>query len=168
MSEELPERASRSFEGHEAFEMNDGGVAVTTVVFENAVDASETDDWALAYDVEVRVPMLSAATSDEVGDAVETGWFETFERRLEDAPMATRADLALDDYAVERDGDQARATFSFEFGNADRAPDVVKAIVEYVEGTYVEGIVPGYEYESPVADLLDSASQNGQGGGTPL
>ncbi|MEF8975818.1 MAG: DUF5813 family protein, partial [Halapricum sp.] len=43
--------------------------------------------------------------------------------------------------------------------------------VEYVEGTYVEGAVPGYDYEPPVADLLNQAQSGGsQGdrGGTPL
>lgn len=170
MTEPIPDRAVRAFENHDAFERTNDGFTVTTITFDNAVTAEETDDWALRYRMEVRAPTLSAATSDPVGPAVEDGWIETFERRLEDAPMATRSTVDLSEYAFDREGDRAVATLAFEFGNADRAPDVVKALVEYVEGTYVEGIVPGYDYDSPVDDLLQGASQSDDGtrGGTPL
>jgi hypothetical protein len=106
-----------------------------------------------------------------VGDAVAEGWFETLELRLEDAPKATRATVDLDEFTVERDGDDVVTTYAFTLGDADRAADVAKAFVEYVEGTYVEGIVPGYNYEGKVADLVsDAASGGGEGevGGTPL
>jgi len=62
-------------------------------------------------------------------------------------------------------------TYEFTLGSADRAADVAKAFVEYVEGTYVEGIVPGYSYEGKVADLVSDASSgggDGEVGGTPL
>lgn len=168
MSDETPDRAVRAFEEHEAFEPGDGGYAVTTTRFDGVVRVAETDDWALRYTLTVRVPMLSTAVEGTVGDAVEAGWFETFERRLEDATMATRADVDLDEYTVEeRDGD-AVATFEITYGNADRAPDVVKSMAEFVEGTYVEGVVPGYDYRGPVAELLAQASQGTEeGGGSP-
>jgi hypothetical protein len=171
MTDGIPERAERAFEGHEAFERDGDEFVVTTTRFEGRVTASETDDWALSYRLVVRTPMLSAAVDGEVGDAVEGGWFDTFERRLEDAPSVTRTDVDLDGVVLTEDGDEAVAEFHFEFGNADRAPDVVKAFAEYVEGTYVEGVVPGYDYEGVVADLLGAAaSQGGDGsrGGTPL
>ncbi|MFC7158105.1 DUF5813 family protein [Halomarina halobia] len=56
------------------------------------------------------------------------------------------------------------ATFVFEFEDAERAPDVAKALAEYAEGTYVEGIVPGYTYRPPVSELLARAQQSGGGG----
>jgi hypothetical protein len=171
MTDAIPERAERAFEGHDAFERDGDGFRVTTTRFDGHVTAEETDDWALSYWLVVRTPMLSSAVDGDVGEAVEDGWFDTFERRLEDAPSVTRADVALDDVTLAEDGDEAVATFAFEFGNADRAPDVAKAFAEYVEGTYVEGVVPGYEYEGVVADLLGkAASQGGDGtrGGTPL
>jgi len=62
-------------------------------------------------------------------------------------------------------------TVRIEYVFADRSPataaDIATAFAEFVEGTYVEGVVPGYEYEPPVADLLAQASQ-GEKGGTPL
>ena len=170
MTDEIPERAAKAFAANDAFERDDDSFLVTTSRFESHVTAADTDDWALEYALTVRAPMLSSATADEVGDAVESGWFDTYERRLEDAPMATRADVELDDLTVTEEDGAAVATFTFEYGNADHAPEVAKAMAEYVEGTYVEGAVPGYDYEGVVADLLGDASSagQGQGTGTPL
>ncbi|MFB6084612.1 MAG: DUF5813 family protein [Halorientalis sp.] len=168
---EIPERAERAFSGHEAFERDGEWFVVTTTRFDGRVTASETDDWELAYRLVVRTPMLSATVDGEVGDAVEAGWFDTFERRLEDAPSVTRTDVDLESVTLAEEGDEAVAEFAFEVGNADRAPDVVKAFAEYVEGTYVEGVIPGYDYEGVVADLLGEAATGGEGGqrgGTPL
>jgi hypothetical protein len=84
--------------------------------------------------------------------------------------VATRADLTLDDLAVDRRGLEVRVTFEFTWPDADRAVAIAKTLVEYVEGTYVEGIVPGYSYEPPVADLISQAETGGDAerGGTPL
>jgi len=170
MTDELPESVERAFEHHDAYEHEGDAYLVETSVFEGRVTAVDGPDYFSAYTVTVRVPTLDAAAADDVGEAVEDGWFETLERRLEDAPKATRADVELDTFDVERDSEDVYVTFGFEWGNADRAADIAKTFVEYVEGTYVEGVVPGYEYESPVADLLSSASQGSEGnrGGTPL
>ena len=172
MTDGIPERAERAFEGHDAFERDGGEFVVTTTRFEGRVTASETDDWALSYRLVVRTPMLSSAVDGEVGDAVESGWFDTFERRLEDVSSVTRTDVELDSVTLTEDDGEAVVEFDFEFGNADHAPDVVKAFAEYVEGTYVEGVVPGYDYEGVVADLLGEAAtgggEGGQRGGTPL
>ncbi|WP_299266098.1 DUF5813 family protein [Halorientalis sp.] len=171
MTDGIPERAERAFEGHEAFERDGDSFVVTTTRFDGRVTAAETDDWALSYRLVVQTPMLSAAVDGDVGDAVEAGWFDTLERRLKDAPSVTRTDVTLDEMTLTEDGTEAVAEFAFEFDNADRAPDVAKAFAEYVEGTYVEGVVPGYDYEGVVADLMGkAASQGGDGsrGGTPL
>lgn len=168
MSDGVPERAARAFDRHEAFAEHGDGYAVTTTRFDGVVGVAETDEWALRYTLTVRVPMLSTAVEGAVGDAVEAGWFETLERRLEDVTMATRAEVDLTTYAVEEHDGDAVAEFTFSYGNADRAPEVVKAMAEFVEGTYVEGIVPGYDYRDPVAELLARASQDdGEQGSSP-
>jgi len=169
MTDGIPERAERALTSHDAFERDGDWFVVTTTGFGGSVTADETEYWGLEYTLTVRAPMLSSAVDgDEVGDAVEDGWFDTFERRLEDAPKSTRIDVELDDLLVIEEDGTAVVEFSFQFGNADRAPDVAKAFAEYVEGTYVEGVVPGYDYEGVVADLLSDASSDGQGTGTPL
>ena len=171
MTDELPERAIRAFERHEAFEREGEWFSLTTTKFDARVTAAETDGWALSYTLEVRAPMLSTAAEGSVGSAVEEGWFETYELRLEDAAMALREELTFDDQRVIEKAGEAVAIFVFEFGNADRVPDVTKAIAEYVEGTYLEGIVPGYEYGPPVSSLLSQARQSdseGDRGPMPL
>jgi hypothetical protein len=169
-TDELPERAARAFAGQDAFERADGAFEVTTTKFGGRVTAAETDDWALEYTLTVRAPMLSTAVAGEaVGDAVEDGWFETYERRLEDAPQATRIDVELDDLTVREEDGEAVAAFTFTHGNADQVPLVAKTFAEYLEGTYAEGIVPGYDYEGVVEDLIgDARSQGGSGGGSSM
>ena len=169
MSDTLPDRAVRAFEAHEAFERDGDGFAVTTTTFDGRVTAEPTDE-APYYTLTVRAPTLQAATADEVGEALVEGWFDTYELRLEDAPTAVRGDLKLDEQRVVAEGDEAVAVFGFEQESADRAPDVVKAVAEYVEGTYMEGIVPGYDYVPPVSKMLSQARQSGGdgGGGGPM
>ena len=171
MNEALPERAARAFETHDAFERDGKWFPVTTTNFDARVTAAETDEWALSYTLEVRAPMLSTAANGHVGSAVEDGWFDTYELRLEDATMAVRQDLAFDDQRVIEEAGDAVAIFEFEWENADHAPGMAKAIAEYVEGTYMEGIVPGYEYGPPVSALLSRARQSdseGDRGPMPL
>lgn len=165
MTDELPDRAVRAFDAHGAFERNGAAFELTTTPFASTVTAAETDEQALRYRVRIRVPTLSAATEGPVAGVVEEGWFETFELRLEDAPMAVRDELTVD-LDVEVDGDELVVRIEFEHGNADYGARATKALCEYVEGTYVEGIVPGYEYRPPVADLLASARRNSGGSDT--
>ena len=160
---ELPERAERAFERHEAFEHDGGWYAVTTTKFDGRVTAEETDDWAFRYTLEVRAPMLSTVIDEYVGPAVEEGWFETYELRLEDAGMAVREDVELEEYRVLEESGDAVAVFVFEWGNPDRAADIAKAMTEFVEGTYMEGVVPGYEYGPPVSEMLSKARTGGDG-----
>jgi len=173
MTVEMPDEARASFEDHDAFERAADGYRLTTTAFDATVTATAGEDWRTHYTVTVEVPTLDAAVADDaedVGDAVLAGWLETFERRLADATQATRASVDLDAFSVERVGETVTVRYEFAFGNDARAVKIAKTLVEYVEGTYVEGVVPGYEYESPVTDLLSAAATDGTGerGGTPL
>ncbi|GGN92687.1 DUF5813 family protein [Haloarcula pellucida] len=168
---DVPADVERVFDDRDGFVAGGDGYALETTRFDGRVTASEGEAWKTDYEVTVRAPSLQAATADEVGPAVADGWFETFERRLEDAPKSTRVAVELDEYTVERDGEDVVVTYRFSLGGEREAADAAKAFVEYVEGTYVEGIVPGYDYVGTVADLLDSASTGGSEGtrgGTPL
>lgn len=153
------ERANAAFDRHAAFETANGGFRLTTAAFESHVTGSGAAEQTVRYRVTVRVPMLSRVIDGELGPSVLEGWFETFERRLEDAPMATRADITLESYTVDRRDGEAIVTFEFEDTVPDRGPNVVKALIEFTEGTYVEGVVPGYEYRDPVASLISRARQ---------
>jgi hypothetical protein len=173
MPDELPAAAARAFDGHDAYERAAGGPAfvLTTTRFDATVTARDQGEpeWALTYELEVRAPMLSSVTADEVGPAVEEGWFDTFALRLEDAPGAVRDSVDIDLDVTEAAGD-AVATYQFQFGDADRAAAIAKAFAEYVEGTYMEGVVPGYDYQPPVSEMLASARGAGgdEGSGDPM
>ena len=157
----LPERVERAFADHEAYEPADGATfAVTTTPFD-AVVAVQAGESVVAA-VSVWVPKLSAAvTPDEhVADVVEDGWLETFERRMEDAdqPLSAGRDV---DPAVRVEGDEVVVEATVEAGAPGTAAADARALVEYVEGTYMEGVVPGYDYADPVAGLRERALDAG-------
>ena len=168
---DVPDDVADVFDARETYVPSGSGYVIETTSFEGHVTASEGEQWRTDYEVTVRAPTLQAATADEVGPAVREGWLETMTRRLEDAPKATRVAVDLDDYTVEEDDEQVVVTYRFSLGGEREAADVAKTFVEYVEGTYVEGIVPGYDYVGVVADLMSAAStggSEGSRGGTPL
>lgn len=159
---DLPERVQRAFDRHDAFAPADGSTfAVTTTPFEAvvAVKAGETVTAA----VTVWAPTLSAAVADgeAVADVVEEGWLETFERRMEDADQPLSPGREVDPDVRTANGEVV-VEASVEAGSPGAAAEDARALVEYVEGTYMEGVVPGYEYDDPVAGLLERARQAGQ------
>jgi hypothetical protein len=166
MNSDLPAGVAAAFDDHDSLTTRDGGGAVTTTVFEARVTA-DARDGPTAYTVTVALPTIERATSGAVGDAVAADWFRTLRRRLEDAPTATRATVDLDAFEVDTHEGTVHVEYGFSHSSPATAANIATAFVEFVEGTYVEGVVPGYEYESPVADLLAQASQ-GEKGGTPL
>jgi hypothetical protein len=162
------ERARRAAGANESFEpREDGTYAVRTTAFEGSVEI-DADGGAVVFTVTVTVPMLGAVTEDAVAPVVEEGWFETFELRISDVDGAIRGDDAS--VSVRQDGDEAVVAVELRDLDATRAAADAVAVVEYVEGTYVEGIIPGYEYTEPVTLLVQQAADaaGGSKGGTPL
>lgn len=154
--------AVRAFERHgtytEADGATDGEYAVETTAFDSHVAVAADADPPV-YTLTVRTPTLDSAVEEEVGPNLLDGWFETLQRRVKDAPGAVREDIDLAADVQSADG-QAIVTLRFPFDRPERAPDVVKAMTEYVEGTYVEGVVPGFTYRPPVSGLLASATHS--------
>ena len=161
---ELLDRADSAFSTHDSFERDgDDAWVSTTTAFDGRVGLGTTDEGRLWLDVTVRVPVLSAVTVDEVADVVEDGWTETFERRVVDVGGVVRGDHEFDP-DVNRDGETITVTFEVVDVDGRRAVDDAGALIDFVEGTYVQGVIPGYEYTDPVAGLLSAAHQQGNGG----
>lgn len=189
---EPSDRVRSAFEAAGSFEQIDGTTwRSTTTAFEGRVDAESvktvgsdadeanrddpdqadpdadgTDSDAsvrLAFEVTVIVPMLDAVTEDSVAEVVEDGWFDTFERRIEDVSGITRRSRDLDP-SVRRDGDEIVVEASLTDANPERGVADARAFVDFVEGTYVQGIIPGYDYVDPVAELLSRARTQGTAG----
>jgi hypothetical protein len=155
---EVPDRARRAFRDHDGFEPTPrpGVFTPVTTPFDAEVAVAAREDGAVGFEVTVRVPSLSAATADHVAAVVEEGWYETFELRIEDVGDVTRGDHDLDP-SVRRAGDEVVVTLSFGDLDPRRGVDDALAFVNFVEGTYVQGVVPGYEYVDPVAGILAEA-----------
>ncbi len=131
-----------------------------TTAFDGTVTVASTEDGRLRFAVSVRVPTLSAVTTEDVADVVETGWFETFERRVVDVGGVTRGNHAFDPN-VEREDDEIVVRFDITDSNERRGVDDAGALIDFVEGTYVQGVIPGYEYTEPVSGLISSARRQG-------
>ncbi|SEA06790.1 hypothetical protein SAMN04488065_1671 [Haloplanus vescus] len=154
-------RAARTFRRHDSFEeIDEARFASTTTTFEATAEASDADG-RIDFAVTVRVPTLSAAVDGDVGDAVAEGWAETFELRVADVGGVVRGDHDFDPAVEQRDGELV-VEYAYTDINEQRGVEDAAAIINYVEGTYVQGIVPGYEYVDPVAGLLDQAKRAGQ------
>jgi len=191
------DRVARAFADHDAFEAGGSGARITSSIddqddedgsnsletgtrgyeststpFEAVADAEAVDgEWR--FKMVVTVPTIGSAVEGEaVGDAVADGWYETFELRLEDAYDLVRAGRT-DPPIVERDepAGTVHATFGFATDDLRQGVDDAAAVVDYVEGTYVQGVIPGYDYGDPVARLLADARRTGaadrQDGGPP-
>lgn len=162
----------RAFHEHPDFEkIDDEQFETPEKPFPGVVTVTgETDPEAdgQQYRIAVRTPMLDAVVEgEEVAEVVENGWFETLELRLEDAHTVTNTDSATPP-SIEREGDEVVVTVEFDREETELAVEDALAVVEYVEGTWVQGIIPGYDYGEPAASLRQRAQQNydedGQGG----
>ncbi|WP_121742061.1 DUF5813 family protein [Natronorubrum halophilum] len=161
---ELPGLVERELETHDAFEStDDASYDLTTTVFETAVTAVEAEGKRDGrFHVTVTLPTLDAAVANEaVAAAVEDGWFETLERRLEDVFTVARTGTH-EEPAIDRDTNTVTVTLEYVAWDAAEGVEDAKALVEYVEGTFAQGIVPGYEYRGEAAALLDNAQNRGQ------
>lgn len=154
-------RVARAFRDHGSFERaGDGRFESTTTTFDAVVEASENEG-RIDYVVRVRAPSLSAAVDDGVAPVIEEGWLETFELRVADADGVIRGDHDLDP-DVTPTADSVVVEYAFTDINERRGVDDAAALINYVEGTYVQGIIPGYEYLDPVAGLVDRARRAGE------
>ena len=168
MTDDAPDRALRAFRRHDSLtdpEETDGdGVAVTTTPFDARITAVPGADGRIVFDVTASVPTLSAVVESEVAPVVEDGWADTFRRRVEDIGAVTEGDHDLSP-TVERTGGELVVTATLSDLDHDRGTNDAVAVVDYVEGTYVQGVIPGYEYTEPVDGLIQAA--RAAGGSSP-
>jgi len=166
---ELPERAARAFRRHDAFEPEDATdgqrfVAVSTP-FDAVATAADSEDGQITFDVTVRLPMLDEVTEEEVAPVVEEGWYETLERRVQGiggGVLTGGHDLAPTVTETTFAGDRvAQLEASFTDIDHKRGVDDAAAVVDFVEGTFVQGVIPGYDYTDPVTSILSEARRAG-------
>lgn len=142
---------TEAFAADDSFAARDGGYEVTDATFDARVVVGD-ERWTLT----LTLPTISAVVEGEVGDAVAEGWYETLQRRLEDVGGVTRG--TVDGPAVTRDDGTVRVEFTG--GGEDPAADA-RALVTFAEGTWFQGVIPGYDYEQRVERLRRRARQRG-------
>ena len=159
---DVPGRVRRAFADHGGFEaVTEGEYASTSTAFDATATVEERGDGGeVAFTVEMRVPTLPTCVDGEVAEVVADGWYETFELRVTDASGVTRGEHDLDP-SVRRAGEEVVVTAEYADLNPRRGVDDAAALVTFVEGTFVEGVIPGYDYVDPVSSLLSSAREAG-------
>lgn len=144
---------------HAAFERTETGHELTTTPFETVVETSDEGD-GTTYRVIVRAPTLDAVVEGEtVAEVVEEGWLDTLALRLDDPTQVTNGRENVD-VGVTKEGHEVRVEMAFSSSNPERAAENAKALAEFVEGTWMQGLIPGYEYDEPAASLMERATQN--------
>lgn len=172
----LPDRVRRAFRDHDAFEpaeadesgtRDEGATATyraTSTPFEGVVDAEPVDGGETYFAVTVRVPMLDEVTEDHVAPVVEEGWYETFELRVAGIGGIFEGDHEVTPETRETTREGTRvAEVRADLTDIDprRGVNDAAAVVDFVEGTFVQGIIPGYEYTEPVTGIISQARQTG-------
>ena len=166
MTEDSLARGRRGLSRHESVSLVDASdeeptvARVTSTPFDAEITVAAADA-AIEYSAVVRLPTIDRVTTGGVADVVVDGWADTLRRRVEAIGAITEAGHDLDP-TVEWSGDDrlvARVTFT-DLDPHRGANDAV-AFTDYVEGVYVQGVIPGYDYEEPVAGLIDSARAAG-------
>lgn len=156
----VPAGLARAVDEHRAFEPDsdtETAFISTTTAFDGVVDAEPTTD-GVSLAVTATVPMLGAVTDDDLAPIVEDGWYDTFERRVTDVGAIFRIDRSLTPQLTHDDG-EAVVTATLTDSNVERGVDDAAAFIDFVEGTYVQGVIPGYTYTDPVAGLLEQARE---------
>ena len=157
---ELPDRVRRAFADHTAFDqLDETQFTSTTTTFEASVEVTETEN-GIEFAVEMAVPLLQTVTEDEVADVVEDGWYETFELRAQDIGGVFRTDRDLSP-TVTRHAETIAVEATLDDTNVRRGVDDAAAVIDYIEGTFVQGIIPGYTYTEPVDSILQQARTTG-------
>lgn len=139
----------------EGFERDDDdGYRVTSAAFEARV-VPGAERWRVV----VRAPTIDAAvTGETVAEVVADGWYDAFERRVADVTGVTRTDEVADP-TVRREGESVVVETAFAPGGD--APGEALALINYVEGTWLQGVIPGYDYVEEVAAMRSAARRRG-------
>lgn len=146
-----------AFRARPDFHEEESGVfAVDALDFEATVTVGE-ESVTLVH----QLPTLAATVVGEpVAPVVEEGWEETFERRVEDV---TGVVDPVAGPTVETDGETVRVTMELDDGGKPVA-EAVRHAVDFVESTWVEGIIPGYDYDERVQQIRNRAMETGENG----
>lgn len=167
---QIEDRLRNALSRHDKFRSQNSGYEYTGTAFDVTAIVRDGE-----CQVRVVLPELDTVVQNEtVPDVVRSGWRDTLDRRLKDGPKA--AGLQGDiEYTLEEKDTVVIARYTFTPKSPRVIGEEVSAIATFVEGTYVQGIIPGYEYDEPVTGLIQQAGEQAgsdeidpEKGGMPL
>ena len=146
----------------DGFDREDGFTLTTTVFDAAATATADSEDDSYRFRIRIELPTLDAAVANEtVASVVEEDWQATFERRLADVFTVADTDTH-DELAVGRERSSLIVRLEYTARSPTSGVGDAKALVEYVEGTYAQGLIPGYTYRGPAGELRANAHDRAQ------
>jgi len=131
------------------------------------VDVTPPSEETVGYRLGVTLPTLGAAVAGEaVSDVLEDGWYDTLYRRLQNVSGVTTTS-AVSAPDITREDETVSVAFEWHSSPVS-APGEALSLLTFVEGTWMQGVVPGYDYTAEVEALRSRARQQGQREPTPL
>lgn len=160
----------QNVEQHAGFKAETTGYQYDRTPFENHLHVT-----ADKIELQIELPTLDTVVADQsVPDVVEEGWQSTLRRRLGNVSHALPTDRSIEPEWKANDR-VITVTYRFVPTRRDQPTEEIIAVYDFVEGTYLQGIIPGYEYNDPIAGMIAKASARGDSeestadrGGTPL
>ena len=173
-SDSMAPAVAEVFERHDAFERRDPAdgqdeferderFSLSTTVFDATVTATtDSEDDAHRFHIRIDLPTLDAAVANEtVASIVEDDWTATFERRLDDVFTVANTD-SHEEPTVDRERSSLVVRLAYTARGPSSGVEDAKALIEYVEGTYAQGLIPGYTYRGPAGELVANAHDRAQ------
>lgn len=147
----------RAFARNDDFVETDAGYTVATATLDSTVRLDPP-----TIEVAVHMPTLTAVVTDgPIAEIVHREWAKTLSRRLQDGGDVV-AGTVLADPVIEESLEQITVRYRLRTDSPAQAVKDAKALVEFVVGTYVQGAIPGYSYDEPLAGLLANARHRAQ------
>ncbi|MFB6253695.1 MAG: DUF5813 family protein [Halobacteriaceae archaeon] len=150
MSQSLREDLQQSNE----FSQVNNHFQVESAEFEATVDITEGKIL-----LTVTLPTLNAVVVEEdVAEVIHEGWFDTLSRRLRDMTDITSADITDPQIVLQDDTVLIKTEIT---PRQDEFIDDIISLINFVEGTWIGGIIPGYTYSEKVQSIRQQAAQQG-------
>lgn len=144
---------------HDAFEPgpNPQRFLITNTPFSASLTLKPTSDHII-YKLTITLPTLDASVANEtIPPIIQEDWFNTLESRLTNIDGVTIG--STDTPLLTLDSETQTVTVELTLHVTDPTPGTTDAtaLASFVEGTYLSGTISGYEYNEPVASLLERA-----------
>lgn len=130
---------------------------ITTTPFSARLTIIPTVD-QVTYQLTITLPTLDASVTNEtIPPIIQEDWFNTLESRLTNIDGVTVGTTETPLITLDSENQTVTVELTLTATNPDTGAADAKALASFVEGTYLSGAISGYDYEEPVASLLDRA-----------